>query len=128
MADGRWPNAQPPSERQLYSPELFEVAAILGAPPVLRELDEVFAAAELRHVRGQRVDLAVHIRRDVEVPVRLVRTPEEDLAHLVGLEALRQVLGEVEVIARGRVHGVERRGSRRTVVRVIDEAVADDDV
>ena len=115
-------------EAEFEAAELFEVASVFRLPVFAEECGEVFLLAELGDVGGERFDLQVDLGGDVDIEVRVIRVPEQDFADLVRLEALGEVLGEVEMVACGRVDGVERCGAGGAVVRVVDEAIADDDV
>src|SRR5438045_590227 len=72
---------------------------------------------ELTRVAGERLDLEIHDLADVHDDVRILPLHDVDLAHLVRLE-LRQQLGEREMVARERVHAIQRDAADDTVVAV----------
>src|SRR6267143_1497607 len=72
---------------------------------------------ELTRVAGERLDLEVHDLADVHDDVRILPLHDVDFAHLVGLE-LRHQLGEREMVARERVHAIQRDAADDTVVAV----------
>lgn len=115
-------------ELEVEAAEPFEVAAVVVAPPFARERSEILLLAELGDVGGERVDLEVDQVGDIDIEVGVVGVPEEDFAHLVRFEAGGKVSGEVEVVAGSGVDGIEGGGAGGTVVRVVDETIADDDV
>src|SRR2546421_2943047 len=80
----------------------------------LLQHDEIL---ELARVAGERLDLEVHDLADVHDDVRILPLHDVDLAHLVGLE-LRHQLGEREMVARERVHAIQRDAADDTVVAV----------
>ena len=59
---------------------------------------------------GERGDLLFDERAVIEIVVGVVGVPEEHFADLVGFETGGEVLGEVQVVARGGVDGVEGGG------------------
>src|SRR5204863_1395454 len=72
---------------------------------------------ELTRVAGERLDLEIHDLADVHDDVRILPLHDVDLAHLVRLE-LRYQLGEREMVARERVHAIQRDAADDTVVAV----------
>ena len=76
----------------------------------------------------QRLDLRLDDVADINGEVRLLGAPDEDLLHLVRLQPFVQVLREVEPVARGRIDGIDGGEAGGAVVRVVDEAVAHDEL
>ena len=64
--------------------------------------------------------------RDVDVERRSVRAPQVQLAHLVRRQAGGEVLGEVQAVARGRVHRVDGGEAGGAMVGVVHERLGDD--
>src|SRR5438477_269780 len=97
----------------------------IGVAGRLAQLGAALAHALLQHheilvlarVAGERLDLEVHDLADVHDDVRILPLHDVDLAHLVGLE-LRHQLGEREMVARERVHAIQRDAADDTVVAV----------
>src|SRR5216110_1418363 len=94
-----------------YSGSQHTFSRAMPYPPRVRELAPVLLEG---------FDLAVHELGHVLPVIRLVGAPEEDVAHRVRFEALRDLLRVLVTPARERVHGVERGLADCAMVGVID--------
>src|SRR5581483_4644484 len=78
-------------------------------------------AGELALVAHEGRDLPLDGVRHVDDDVRLVRAPVPELTHLVRRQSVtRDLLGEVQMVARKRIDGVRRRQPRLAVIAMLE--------